>query len=72
MTFTINEHLVMWSISAVFISIYILYDKNKYFKMVGDFLLVISLGSHNKKRILYMSFPPLLVSILSIICDVYF
>lgn len=72
MIFTINEHMTMWSISFFFISVYIMYDKSQYFKIIGDFFLFISLGPNNSKRILYMSFPPLIISLLSIVCDIFF
>jgi hypothetical protein len=69
MTFTIGEHLIMWSISLFFIFIYCMYDRSDWSKKIGDLFLAISVGGHNKRRILYMSFPPLVVSLLSIICD---
>lgn len=49
------------SICGAFFCLYFLYDRNITAKKIGDFLLLISPGKPKKERILFWTFPPLVI-----------
>jgi uncharacterized membrane protein YobD (UPF0266 family) len=64
MCMTIEEHSMLWSIAVFFIIVYLLYDKYKVVKFIGDTLLYTSLWYKKKIYILLFAIPPIIISIL--------
>lgn len=71
MTISIQNHLILWYIGLIFIIIYFMYDKSKLFRAIGDALLYFSLWHKDKTDILSFALPPIIISIISIMLDVF-